>query len=98
MALEEGSPIEPGLVRFDPLLNLRAVPSLEDGKSHELLQMVQIDPDYEVKEALRGAGMVKLLSGSPGAPFHLLPVRHVISAVLATSDTELPLARFVMPY
>ncbi|MCH6555227.1 MAG: hypothetical protein IH797_01255 [Chloroflexi bacterium] len=32
------------------------------------------------------------------APWHLLPPLSMISATYSVGDTELPLARFVMPY
>lgn len=85
--------IGPGLVRFDPVLTLRAAPSLQEGTRHDLLQMVQVDPDYEVKAALRGSGVVSL-----GEAWGVLPVRNIVASVSCEVDTELPLARFVMPY
>lgn len=94
--LVDGAPVEADLVRFDPVLNLRAIPSLQEGKRHDLLQMVQIDPDYAVKEAMRGRGRVEFSEG--GSMWASLPVRNIISAVYCEMDTELPLARFVMPY
>ncbi len=85
--------IAPSLVRFDPVLTLRAAPSLQEGARHDLLQMVQVDPDYEVKSAQRGSGAVSL-AGS----WAVLPVRNIVASVSCEVDTELPLARFVMPY
>ncbi|HEY5640483.1 MAG TPA: acetoacetate decarboxylase family protein [Dehalococcoidia bacterium] len=85
--------IAPGLVRFDPVLTLRAAPSLQEGTRHDLLQMVQVDPDYEVKAAQRGSGVVSL-----GEAWSVLPVRNIVASVSCEVDTELPLARFVMPY
>jgi hypothetical protein len=79
-------------MRFDPVLNVRAVPSLEEGRTHDLLQLLQIDPEHEIGESLRGKGSLKLEG------WNVLPVRNIISAVTCTMNTELPLARFVMPY
>lgn len=91
-------PVEGDLVRFDPVLNLRLFPSLEEGKRHDLVQMVQIDPDYSVQNAWRGIANVEF-SARPGEPgWAVLPVRNIISAAYCEMDTELPLARFVMPY
>ncbi len=90
-------PVEADLVRFDPVLNLRVFPSLEEGKRHDLVQMVQIDPDYVVQAAERGAGSVEFPAGAE-SPWAVLPVRNIISAVYCEMDTELPLARFVIPY
>ncbi len=95
--LAEGAPVEAGLVRFDPVLNLRVFPSLQEGKKHDLLQMVQIDPDYTVGKALRGRGAAHF-PGDAASLWATLPVRNIISAVYCDMDTELPLARFVMPY
>ena len=87
--------IDGGLVRFDPVLNLRVLPSLEEGKKHDLMQLVQIDPDFAVRKALRGTGA---LGFGDETSWAALPVRNVVSAVYCEMDTELPLARFVMPY
>jgi acetoacetate decarboxylase len=97
-ALTDGSAIDPGSVRLDPVLNVRTAPSLENGKQHDLLQLVQIDPEAEAREAVRGRGSLQFPSTSETAPWHLLPVRNIVAAVYCTLDTELPLARFVMPY
>ncbi len=91
-------PVEGDLVRFDPVLNLRVFPSLEEGKRHDLVQMVQIDPDYAVQKAQRGAGSVEFPAEAGESPWAVLPVRNIISAAYCEMDTELPLARFVMPY
>ncbi len=98
LSLAAGGPIEGDAVRFDPVLNVRITPSLEDAKRHDLLQMVQIDPDYTLRECLRGHGSVLYPTIASDAPWHVLPVRNIISAVYCVMDTELPLARFVMPY
>ena len=98
VTLSGGAPIEGSSVRFDPVLNLRLAPSLEEGRRHDIVQMVQIDPDLEGRDAHRGQGAVRFPSTSEAAPWHLLPIRYIISTVSCTVDTELPLARFVMPY
>jgi acetoacetate decarboxylase len=95
--LRDATPINGDLVRFDPVLNLRVFPSLEEGKKHDLVQMVQVDSDYEVHEAQRARGAVAF-PGRGESPWAALPVRNIISAVYCEMDTELPLARFVMPY
>jgi acetoacetate decarboxylase len=89
-------PVEAALVRFDPVLNLRLFPSLEEGKRHDLVQLVQIDPDYAVNTARRGLGRVEFPAAE--SPWSVLPVRNIISAAYCEMDTELPLARFVTPY
>ena len=96
--LSRGTPIDGPSVRFDPLLNVRLAPSLEEGRRHDSVQMVQIDPDCEVREAVRSEATVRFPSASDAAPWHLLPARYTISATVCLVDTELPLARFVMPY
>jgi acetoacetate decarboxylase len=98
VSLSDGAPVEGPSVRFDPVLNLRLAPSLEEGRRHDIVQMVQIDPDSEGRDAIRGRGEVRFPSTSEVAPWHLLPSRNVISTVSCKVDTELPLARFVMPY
>jgi len=98
VTLSGGTPIEGSSIRFDPVLNLRLAPSLDDGRRHDIVQMVQIDPDCEGRDAIRGQGGISFPSTSGPAPWHLLPARHIISSVFCTVDTELPLARFVMPY
>ena len=97
-SIRDAAPIEGSAVRFDPVLNARVAPSLEDGKRHDLLQMVQIDPEVDVTEAIRGTGEVTFPVETDEAPWHLLPSRNMVSAFYCTMDTELPLARFVMPY
>jgi acetoacetate decarboxylase len=87
--------LAPDLVRFDPVLTLRLAPSLQEGQRHDLIQLLQVDADFEVHAAKRGPGGVSYPDGSPWA---ILPNRNTISAVFSTVDTELPLARFVMPY
>jgi acetoacetate decarboxylase len=93
LKLREADEVAPGLVRFDPVLTLRTAPSLQEGTTHDLLQLVQIDPEYEIREAMRGRGEVTL-----GGRWPVLPVRSVVATVSCVMDTELPLARFVMPY
>src|SRR5574341_2357461 len=95
--LRDAEPVEAELIRFDPVLNLRLLPSLEDGKRHDLVQLVQIDPDYTVRSARRGQGHVEFPAGGE-PPWCILPVRNIISAVYCEMDTELPLARFVTPF
>lgn len=96
--LTDAQEIGPDLVRFDPVLNLRLFPSLEEGKRHDLLQMVQIDPDYSITNARRAGARLDFPGGDPASPWAVLPVRNMVSAVWCEMDTELPLARFVMPY
>jgi acetoacetate decarboxylase len=91
-SITDAKPIDPEAMRFDPVLNVRAVPSLEEGRTHDLLQLLQIDPEYEIGESLRGSGSLRLDG------WDVLPVRNIISSVSCTVNTELPLARFVMPY
>jgi hypothetical protein len=92
ITIGDAKPIDPEAIRFDPVLNVRAVPSLEEGRTHDLLQLLQIDPEHEIGESLRGTGSLSL------GGWDVLPVRNVISSVACTLNTELPLARFVMPY
>jgi len=96
--LTRAQSIDPGLIRFDPVLNLRLAPAIEEGKPHSLLEMVQIDPDYQITESLRGRGSLRYPSPNEGDPWHLLPVLNMIAATYCVADTELPLARFVMTY
>ncbi|TMB99830.1 MAG: hypothetical protein E6J42_02250 [Chloroflexi bacterium] len=98
LSLQEPEPIDGESVRFDPVLNIRSVPSLDEGKAHELLHMVQIDPEITIKESVRGRGDAELLASDGKSGWNALPVRGIVSAVYALIDTELPLARFVVPY
>jgi Acetoacetate decarboxylase (ADC) len=91
-SIADAKSIDPEALRFDPVLNVRAVPSLEEGRTHDLLQLLQIDPEHEIGESLRGSGSLKLDG------WNVLPVRNIISSVSCNLNTELPLARFVMPY
>jgi acetoacetate decarboxylase len=97
-SISGGTRIDAASVRLDPVLNVRTAPSLEEGKQHDLLQLVQIDPEAEAKDALRGMGSLAFPARSDDAPWHNLPNRNMVAAVYCTVDTELPLARFVMPY
>ena len=98
LRLSRAEAIDPSAIRFDPVLNVRLTPPIEEGKRHALLEMVQIDPDYEILESLRGQGWLRYPSASVGDPWHLLPVLNIISATYSVTDTGMPLARFVMPY
>ncbi len=59
---------------------------------------MQIDPDYRIMEAVRSRARLTYPEPSEDAPRHLLPPLSMISATYSVGDTELPLARFVMPY
>src|SRR3990170_2681438 len=98
LRMTRGERADAGLTRFDPIISVRLPPAIEEGKRHALVEMVQIDPEYEVHEAYRGKGEVTYPSASEGEPWHLLPSLNVISATYAVADTQFPLARFVMPY
>jgi acetoacetate decarboxylase len=90
--------VEPDAARLDPVINVRAVPSVEEGKRHDLVQMLQIDPDYTMREVSRGTARVEYAGDAGTNDWAALPCRNVISAISCTVDTEMPLARFVMAY
>jgi acetoacetate decarboxylase len=96
--LADPEPIDPDLCRVDPVLCLRLAPSLQENVRHDLIQLVQLDPEYEIKSSSRGLGSVKYPASDESDAWDILPCRNVISAVYCEIDTELPLARFVMPY
>jgi acetoacetate decarboxylase len=98
VTLSDASDIEPDAIRLDPLLNVRTVPAVEENKVHDLVQLLQIDPDYTIREAVRARCALHYAEQAAGNPWAALPVRNVISAVACSLDTELPLARFVMAY
>jgi len=95
LSLEDSEPIGADTARFDPSLTLRLVPSLQENMRHDLIQLMQIDPDVTIADAVRGRGAVEYPAASPWA---VLPNRNIIAATACSMDTELPLARFVMPY
>jgi hypothetical protein len=96
--LDAPEPIEPDLCRVDPVLCLRLAPSLQENVRHDLIQLVQLDPEYEIKSSSRGHGSVVYPTSGEDDAWDILPCRNVISTVYCELDTELPLARFVMPY
>ncbi len=96
--LDDMETIEPDLCRVDPVLCLRLAPSLQENTRHDLIQLVQLDPEYEITESFRGQGAVKYPESGEDDAWDVLPCRNVISAVYCELNTELPLARFVMPY
>lgn len=98
LTLEDAEPIEPDLVRVDPTLCLRLAPSLQENVRHDLIQLVQLDPEYEIKRAARGRASVSYPHSGEDGAWDILPCRNIISGFHAEIDTELPLARFVMPY
>ncbi len=98
LRLGRGRTCDPELIRYDPMLHVRLIPSIQEGKRHSVLEIVQIDPDYRISEALRGRGELTYPEPGEGDPWHLLPPLNMISATYSVMDTELPLARFVMPY
>ncbi len=95
VGLREIEPIENDIARFDPTLTLRLAPSVQENVRHDLIQIIQLDPEHVIQKAARGRGFVEYPDGSDWA---LLPNRNIISATWCTIDTELPLARFVLPY
>jgi acetoacetate decarboxylase len=96
--LSGGESCDPALIRFDPVLNVRLIGSIHPGKRHALLEMIQIDPDSTIADAMRGRPHLDYPSAAQGNSWRLLPPLNMISAAYAVMDTELPLARFVMPY
>lgn len=88
----------PDTIRYDPVLNVRLAHSLQQEKRHALLEVVQLDPEYGLKETYRGRASVSYPAASEGDPWHLFPALNMISGTYTVADTELPLARFVMPY
>jgi len=98
MRLSGGEPCDPALMRFDPVLNVRLISGIQPGKRHALLEMVQLDPDYTIADAVRGRPHLAYPAAAEGNPWRLLPALSMISAAYTVGDTELPLARFVMPY
>jgi acetoacetate decarboxylase len=96
--LEDPEAIEPDLCRIDPVLCLRLAPSLQENVRHDLIQMVQLDPEYEITKAVRGRGSVIFPESGEDEAWDVLPCRNVISAIHCRLNTELPLARFIMPY
>jgi acetoacetate decarboxylase len=96
--LTDAQPLDAELTRFDPVLTLRLIPSLQESVRHDLVQMVQIDPEIEVTDAIRGGGSFSYPETAEANSWAALPNRNLISTVCCTVDTELPLARFVMPY
>jgi acetoacetate decarboxylase len=88
--------IETDTARFDPTLTLRLAPSVQEDVRHDLIQIMQLDPEQTIKEAQRGRGFVRL--PEEASEWALLPNRNIISATWCKVDTELPLARFVLPY
>ena len=59
---------------------------------------MQIDPEVTITEAVRGKGVVTYPDSNEGHTWAVLPNGNIISATYATVDTELPHARFVMPF
>ena len=98
LRLSGGERCDPALMRFDPVLNVRLISGIQPGKRHALLEVVQLDPDYTIASALRGRPGLSYPAGAEGNPWRMLRPLSMISAAYAVMDTELPLARFVMPY
>ena len=98
VSLKDGHAIDTSSARFDAVLTVRTTPSIEEGKRHDLLQLVQIDPDYEIAECLRGTGAVEYGPDSDTDPWDRVPMLNMIAATDCLVNTELPLARYVMPY
>ncbi|MBI1885959.1 MAG: acetoacetate decarboxylase family protein [Chloroflexi bacterium] len=98
VSFSDGAPIDAESVRFDPVLNLRLVPAVQEGKPPALVELAQIGPAYTIREALRGKAAVTYPEPSEGDPWHLLQPLYPIAAVFVVADTELPYARFVQPY
>lgn len=98
VSMTDGRPIDTSSARFDPVLTVRATPSIEAGKRHDLLQLVQIDPDYEIAECIRGTGLVEYPAHSDEDPWDAVPMLNMIATIDCLVDTEMPLARYVMPY
>lgn len=98
VSLKGGHPIDTSSARFDAVLTVRATPSIEEGKRHDLLQLVQIDPDYEIAQCVRGIGSVEYPTHRADDPWYQVSMLHMIAATDCLVNTEMPLARYVMPY
>jgi acetoacetate decarboxylase len=98
VGLSDAQQIDTSAARFDAVLTVRATPSIEAGKRHDLLQLVQIDPDYEIAECVRGLGSVAYGESPDGRGWAQVPMLNMIAATDCLVNTELPLARYVMPY
>lgn len=98
LGLSDFTSMQPDSARLDPILNVRTVPSVEEGKKHDLVQLLQIDPDYTISDTNRGRASVTYPEGGGDNDWAALACRNVISAISCEIETELPLARFVMAY
>lgn len=98
LRMSAGEPCDPQLIRFDPMLTVRLVANIQEGRRFSLMEMAQIDPELKVNEVVRGRGHLTYPDSSEGDPWRLLPALNVISAFHCVMDTELPLARFIVPY
>ena len=94
-SITELEPVTPAEIRYDPMMNLRLTPPIQDGKPPEYTKLVQIDPHYDIRECFRGLGAIAYPNVSQGDSWHVLEPRNIICATWATCDTELPWARFV---
>lgn len=98
VTMTEMDPIAPAEIRYDAYLNLRLTPPNQDGKPPDLIQLVQFDPSYTLKECYRGHSTVSYPSRSEADPWYLAEFRHFISCTFAEVDMDFPWARYIQEF
>ncbi len=90
--------IEPGQIRYDPFLNLRLVPSSQEGKPPLVLELLQVDPEYHLKAAWRGWPKVHFSETALQEGWGVFRPLNFIAATYSVCDTSLPFARYIVEF
>ncbi|MBI3301635.1 MAG: acetoacetate decarboxylase family protein [Deltaproteobacteria bacterium] len=100
IALEIGNveEIDQGQTRFDPFLNLRLVPSVQEGKPPLVLELLQVDPEYHIKAAWRGKPKVTFSEAVAAEGWGVFTPLNMIAGVYSVCDTDLPFARYTQEF
>jgi hypothetical protein len=90
--------IDQGQIRYDPFLNLRLVPSAQEGKPPLVLELLQVDPEYQIKAAWRGRSKIHFTEAAAQEGWGVFRPLNMIAATYSINDTSLPFARYTLEF
>jgi acetoacetate decarboxylase len=79
-------PLEPSSLSLLPSVCLRVIPG---SASTQMAELIEISPDFRVKELWAGSGSCHFPGVSDLDPWHRIPVRKILSCTYAVADFEL---------
>lgn len=94
-AMRYRSHADPAFIHYDPALCARLIGAVQGERPPTVLELVQVDPGYMIRDARLGDGVLEYGEPGEGYPWRLLASQNLIATTFTISDTELPLARYV---